>query len=171
MKDNPEITIRELALSELTVAENIARRVWPSAYRNVITPEQIEYMLQWMYSLETMTQEVTEQNIRYDLLEVNNTPTGFSAFGPLDEKTIKLHKLYILPEFQHHGLGSRLLQHIVDTSAQAGFQEIVLNVNKKNTQAINAYIKFGFKKKGKTIDNIGHGFVMDDYIMAFNLPA
>ena len=172
MMNHPaELDIRQLAVDELPLAEEIARQVWPSAYRDVITPEQIEYMLQWMYSLETMSREVTEQNIVYDLLSIDGVPVGFASYGPYENSTAKLHKLYILPEYQHRGLGTKLMRHVVDEAKKGNFKELILNVNKQNTQAVNAYIKFGFHKKRETVDDIGNGFVMDDYIMAYDLSV
>ncbi len=41
----------------------------------------------------------------------------------------------------------------------------MLTVNKNNVRAINAYEKIGFKNLGSVIQEIGHGFVMDDYKM------
>jgi RimJ/RimL family protein N-acetyltransferase len=38
-------------------------------------------------------------------------------------------------------------------------------VNKNNVNSIKVYEKLGFKKTGPVIQDIGNGFVMDDYKM------
>jgi len=42
---------------------------------------------------------------------------------------------------------------------------VILAVNKRNTAAINSYRKYGFAVREAIVDDIGHGFVMDDFIM------
>lgn len=41
----------------------------------------------------------------------------------------------------------------------------MLTVNKNNVKAIRAYEKTGFKNIGSLVQDIGNGFVMDDYKM------
>jgi diamine N-acetyltransferase len=41
----------------------------------------------------------------------------------------------------------------------------VLTVNKNNTGAISVYEKIGFRNVGSLVQDIGSGFVMDDYAM------
>jgi ribosomal protein S18 acetylase RimI-like enzyme len=42
---------------------------------------------------------------------------------------------------------------------------VILAVNKRNTAAIGSYRKYGFVVRESIVDDIGHGFVMDDYVM------
>ncbi len=54
----------------------------------------------------------------------------------------------------------------VETLArERGLRKIVLTVNKNNTGAIRAYQKIGFRNVGSLVQDIGSGFVMDDYAM------
>ena len=47
-----------------------------------------------------------------------------------------------------------------------GCAALVLNVNKRNAQAIRAYERSGFTAREAVVVDIGGGFVMDDYVMA-----
>jgi ribosomal protein S18 acetylase RimI-like enzyme len=49
------------------------------------------------------------------------------------------------------------------------FKQIVLNVNKRNEKAIKAYTRFGFEIIESKIIDFGNGFVMDDYIMGYDI--
>jgi diamine N-acetyltransferase len=42
---------------------------------------------------------------------------------------------------------------------------VLLAVNKRNVNAINAYLKHGFRIAEAVVKEIGGGFVMDDYVM------
>lgn len=169
MTEQRKISIRRLKVDELPVVTDIARKTWPSAYSGIISDYQIEYMLNRMYSLQTMQSEIETQGICFDILEVNGVPAGFASFGPIDNNILKLHKLYILPEFQHQGLGSTLLSHVLECATSKEYREIILNVNRKNTPAINAYKKFGFTIKEEVILDIGNSFIMDDYILSYKI--
>ena len=84
---------------------------------------------------------------------------------------MKLHKLYLLPEMQGRGLGSRLLQHVEREVRAGAGRRLILSVNKRNAKAITAYKRNGFVIAESVVTDIGGGFVMDDYIMAKDLPA
>ena len=46
---------------------------------------------------------------------------------------------------------------------------LVLAVNKANAQAISAYTKYGFHIRESVVQDIGGGYVMDDYFMLKNV--
>jgi ribosomal protein S18 acetylase RimI-like enzyme len=46
---------------------------------------------------------------------------------------------------------------------------LYLTVNKNNTKAINAYYRAGFYLENEVVNDIGNGYVMDDYVLAFKL--
>ncbi len=154
------------AISEL------AGIIWRACYPGIITGEQIEYMLERMYAIDVMRDEIHSQGIRYDLLLVDDKPAGFASYGPASEPGVmKLHKLYLLPELQGRGLGSRLLQHVEHEVGAGGARRLILSVNRRNTKAIKAYHRNGFVVAAAVVTDIGGGFVMDDYVMAKELAV
>ena len=62
--------------------EAMARRIWPAAYRDIISKEQIEFMLGWMYAPETIVRELAEENVRYFWIVAESSNVGFLAAGP-----------------------------------------------------------------------------------------
>ncbi|MDE3066080.1 MAG: GNAT family N-acetyltransferase [Verrucomicrobiota bacterium] len=129
-------------------------------------------MLARMYAPEVLLEEVRSQGIRLDLLLVEGKPAGFASYGPATEAGVmKLHKLYLSPELQGRGLGSRLLQHVERQVGRLGTHRLILSVNKRNARAIAAYRRNGFVVAKSVVTDIGGGFVMDDYIMAKDVPG
>ena len=49
------------------------------------------------------------------------------------------------------------------------YNKIRLTVNKYNQYTIDAYNKWGFKTVDSVVTDIGNGFVMDDYIMEYEI--
>ena len=63
------------------------------------------------------------------------------------------------------GVGGQLIAHVAERAKKAGYPCVILQVNKRNVNAINSYQKYGFVVREVTVDDIGHGYVMDDYVM------
>jgi diamine N-acetyltransferase len=142
----------------------LAETVWRAHYPGIISAEQIDYMLGRMYDLAVMGAELANGD-RYDRLLLEEKLVGFASYGPAEPKELKLHKLYIHPDHQRCGFGTRLLEHVIAEARQRGFGKLVLTVNKANANAIAAYQKNGFTIRESVVVDIGGGFVMDDFVM------
>lgn len=161
------LEILPAAEEHLPELAELADIIWRAHYPGIISPEQIDYMLARMYSLETLRAEMHSQGIRFYRLLVDGTCAGFASIGPAAAMGVmKLHKLYLRPEFHGIGAGSKLLRHCEAEARRLGAARLVLAVNKQNTKAIAAYQRNGFEITESVITDIGQGFVMDDFIMA-----
>ncbi len=158
--------IRQLTLGELPQVAALAREIWYDCYPGIITQAQIAYMLEMMYAESVMRREATKDGIVYLGLRQQGELIGFAAFGPAPDHEVMLHKLYIDTAHQRRGHGSRLLETVLDTARQRRAGALILRVNRKNEQAVNAYRKNGFHIRAEDVAEIGNGFIMDDYIMA-----
>jgi GNAT superfamily N-acetyltransferase len=154
---------------DLARISKLAGVIWRACYPGIITLEQINYMLDWMYSLDTLRKEL-RSGICYDLLLVGGELSGFSSYGPTEQaRVFKLHKLYLLPKLHGRGLGSLLLNHCEREVRKHGGRRLMLNVNKHNVKAIKSYRRNRFVITESVVADIGNGFVMDDYVMAKDL--
>ena len=144
----------------------LAALIWRAHYPGIISPAQIEYMLARMYDVKLMRDELVA-GICYDRLLLEGELRGFASYGSASVTgELKLHKLYIHPEFQRRGLGARLLERVQSAALARGCTTIMLAVNKRNAHAVAAYQKHGFAVRESVAADIGDGFVMDDFIMA-----
>ena len=162
--------IRQLSKAELNIVQSIAHRTWPSTFADILSPEQIQYMLNWMYSLDMLESQL-DKGHTFLLIEENGIELGFAGFelnyseGP----KAKLHKIYLLPEAQGKGAGKALILEVADRARKARQKSLLLNVNKYNQKAIDFYLKMGFQEIYKEVIDIGNGYVMDDVVMELNL--
>ncbi|MFC1465735.1 MAG: GNAT family N-acetyltransferase [Candidatus Brachytrichaceae bacterium NZ_4S206] len=148
----------------------LAGEIWRQYYPGIISREQIEYMLGWMYAPERLRQELREEGVRFRLLRVGQMAVGFAAFGPIGQPgEFKLHKLYLAPAFHGRGWGGRLLRHCLTGARRAGGRRMILAVNKRNYRAVQFYQQHGFVIVKAVVSDIGGGFVMDDFILARSL--
>jgi RimJ/RimL family protein N-acetyltransferase len=76
-----------------------------------------------------------------------------------------LSKLYVLRSARGNGIARSALSFIEAQVKALGLRKIQLTVNKFNTNSIKAYEKMGFINRKAIIQDIGNGYVMDDYVL------
>lgn len=160
------MTIRKAKIEDALRIREIAEETWPVAYAEIISAEQIQYMLDWMYAVPGIVKAIQDEHSDFLVLDEEGILVGFAGIEyHFEHKPItRLHKLYLLPSLQGTGKGKALLDAVVEEAKTNGSELIHLNVNKANT-AVAFYLRNGFTVAETMILDIGHGFVMDDYVM------
>ena len=166
----PQITLSPLKHIEIEPVIALAHRIWHAHYPAIITVEQIDYMLEHGYTPHLIHEEM-EQGVTWMVIRDEAVMIGFLAAGPYGDHTIKLHKLYLLPEYHGKGIGGQALAEVERIARAAGATQLLLNVNKYNETAIRSYQRAGWLVAEEVVNDIGNGFVMDDYVMAKNISA
>ncbi len=144
----------------------VANVAWPHAFNYILSPEQIKYMMDWMYSTQSLQEQMDVKNHRYFLAKQYDRFSGYMSIEHNCENTgkTKIHKIYILPDFQKKGIGKQLLDRAISEAKLRNDRAVYLNVNKYNANAIGFYEKNGFFLAKEEVIDIGNGFVMDDYV-------
>jgi len=162
-----EIIITRAGLSDRAFIRSVSERTWPSTYGHIISQEQIDFMLDWMYSDASLEKQMNTGCEFYIASKQNDNgdldPVGFCSVSP-EDGAHKLNKLYVLPVAQGTGAGKALLNKAIEVAKAAGSSSLFLQVNKQNT-AYTFYLKKGFIKELEFKFDIGNGFYMDDYVM------
>lgn len=169
--DVANITICSACEEELPIVAELAEKIWPDAYRSILSEGQIRYMLKMMYDLPVLKEEYAA-GTRFDLIFDGGKPIGFTSYGPCPEHPhfcAKLHKLYLDKAYHDRGIGTLALRHVIEEARSREYRVLHLNVNKHNAAAIRAYERNGFVKARESVTDIGNGFVMEDYIMEIKL--
>ena len=157
----------EAHLSEI---HELAHRIWREYYPGIISSEQIEYMLQQGYRMDTLRRDLRQGKIRTDRALIKGALIGFSAYGPhSDADTLILHKLYVDAAFRGKGCARKLLEAASKHARASSHNSVILRVNKRNRVAIAAYQRMGFTNQGSIVSEIGGGFIMDDFLMRIDL--
>lgn len=151
----------------IPVIRQIARNTWNDAYSSILTEEQSEYMLDWMYSNDSLKDQIKNKNHVFLLVKGSyDEYVGFASYelNYQDKPITKIHKIYILPEYQHQGVGNALVSRIAEIAESNSNKALQLNVNKHN-KALEFYKSLGFDVIASECIDIGKGFIMDDYIL------
>jgi GNAT superfamily N-acetyltransferase len=163
--------IRQLEKDELNLVQELAYRIWPSTYSEILSQEQMAFMLNWMYSIETLEKSYVSDHCFFAIFDENQ------AVGFLDVELncpetsgIKLPKIYVLPEKQGLGLGKKLLNFAIDFGNKQGLHQVILQVNRYN-KAVDFYLHAGFEIIDEQDFDIGNGYFMNDFVMQKSLVS
>lgn len=151
-----------MTIDDVTAVSELAGRIWHKHYPDIISRQQIDYMLELMYSPASLTDQITKKGHRFWLLFNDGALAGYISAELMGNGRWFIHKLYIDQAVARCGMGSILLTHLVDTLKP---RELTLVVNRKNYKAINFYFRHGFFIEQLVVNDIGQGFVMDDFRM------
>jgi GNAT superfamily N-acetyltransferase len=150
--------------------QRLAGIIWHRHFTPMLAEGQVAYMLEHMFDGRRMLEEVATRAVHWELLIAENTEIGFCA-SHADGTELNISKLYLLQEWHGRGLGQKSLHHFVELAREQGLRALNLRVNRNNALAIAAYERFGFEIQEELVEEIGGGFIMDDYRMGFTLPA
>lgn len=148
---------------EIKNIEMMASIIWPITYKDILSPNQIQYMLNKYLSSDAIKENIVQNNTYILLFDHDNkNKIGFATYLLTKDK-IFLSKLYLLPLFQNQGYASMLIEFLKSYK-----MPIELTVNKKNKAAYEKYIHLGFKCINSIVTDIGNNFYMDDYVLLLN---
>ena len=162
------MVIREI-FSEADVLRmtKVAEVVWREANVAFCTPEQVEYMIEMFQSYEAVMGQLVH-GYRYFIFEQDGDIWGYLGVQPQGERLF-LSKFYVLKEHRGKGLFSQGLELMKGLCQELQLDTIYLTVNSNNKHACEVYLHKGFKIAQEAVADIGCGFVMDDYIMEYDV--
>lgn len=168
---NENLLIKAAGKGDITAIEQLARRIWPATYSNILTPEQLNYMLDYFYTPAALENQMMNQGHSFIISTLDDVPVGFASWSLIDQSGIyKLHKLYVDTTIQGKGIGKKLVDYIEEKLLADKAPALRLNVNRHN-KARNFYEKLGFIIIGEEDVDIGHGIYQMDYVMEKKLSS
>jgi len=150
----------------LSIIKDLAYAIWPSAYGEILSQEQLNYMLSMFYSETALKQQMEEKKHVFYLAKNDaGIYVGFVSYeNNCEPQKTKIHKIYVLPETQGTGIGKNLFNLVVEKAKEHYQKAIFLNVNKYNIAKL-FYEKLGFIITKEEVIDIGNNYIMDDYVM------
>lgn len=170
-----DVEIKKAGADDVPTIHDLAQIAFRHTYRDILSPEQMEYMMDWMYAPENILKQFEDGHVYY-ILSCSGLPCGYvsvqrEGVDPQGVEVYHLHKIYVLPSCQGEGLGrilfNRALEH-VRAESHGRRARVELNVNRSN-KAVSFYRHLGMTLLRQGDFHIGNGFYMNDYIMGLDL--
>ena len=162
------LTVRKASIEDIPLIRELTFNVWPQTYAQLLSQEQIDYMLKLMYSEASLQKQMKEDGITFTLIYDEQTPVAFAAYNEVKPAIWKLHKIYILQSQQGKGTGRFIIDYIVAEIKKQNAAALQLQV-KRDNPAQYFYKKLGFEIIETADFDIGNGYFMKDYIMQLSL--
>ena len=149
------------------IIRDIAVVTWAETYKDILSDEQMDYMLDMMYSPASLTEQMNKHGHHFYLIRKDACVhwQGFVSYeyDYKGSRSTKLHKLYVLPECHGLGLGRILIDKVCEDARNYGNKSVLLNMN-RNNQTLGFYKHIGFEIVAEEDIDIGNGYLMEDYI-------
>lgn len=99
----------------------------------------------WTYDI--LQEELNNPNSKYFVAKLENNILGFAGiWKSVDD--VHITDIVVKKSNRQNGIGSKLLEKLIQTAKMQNFKSITLEVNEHNLPAINLYLKYGFKNVG-----------------------
>ena len=157
------LNIRKASIDDIQLIRELTFKVWPQTYASIISQQQIDYMLDLMYSEASLKKQM-EDGSQFILVCDDDEPVGFASFRETETAVYKLHKIYIISSQQGKGTGKFVIDYIIHEIKQVAATALQLQVNRHN-KARSFYEKLGFAVIEEADFDIGNGYFMNDYVM------
>ncbi|MFH7005546.1 GNAT family N-acetyltransferase [Flavobacterium bizetiae] len=160
------ITITAATINDIKQIQNIVNITWPITYGEILSKEQLDYMLGLFYSTEALNEQYNKKIQLFYMIDEDETNIGFIGIehNYNGETVTKIHKIYLLPETQGKGIGKKVIDEIGKLALENNSKALLLNVNRFNS-ALGFYKKIGFEVKEEVDFEIGNSYLMEDYVM------
>ena len=170
MTNSADWQIRQATTADVELIRNLGKEIFSKTYREMLSPEQLAYMIEMMYAPEVVEREISK-GVAWFIAECDGKPCGYLSIEQEGEKLFHLHKIYLSPTLQGQGLGEKLFRHGVDyirgICSDSCLME--LNVNRDNAHALRFYKRMGMRCLREGDFPIGDGFYKTDYIMGLDI--
>lgn len=167
------LTHRDATLQDVALIRNLADGVWQATYADILSPEQIEYMFEMMYSHDNIRAQMCEKNHHFIIISHNDVPCAYISIEPLGKGRYNFQKIYARREVQGMGVGRYMVEQGIEwvrrreakqPTSHNGSVVVELFVNRRN-KAVAFYRHMGFEIVSTRDHAIGNDFYMNDYIM------
>ncbi|KRM87263.1 GNAT family N-acetyltransferase [Lacticaseibacillus thailandensis] len=170
-------TITRITKADIPTLVQMARTTFANTFNANTAPDDMHAFLDTAYSPDQLTAELMTPGTSFWFVNVDGTPAGYLKLNVDDAVTsdvkatnaLELERIYILPAFKRHGLGTLLFNHAVHMAQQLHKDTIALGVWEHNEPAKAFYAKHHFHKVGE------HAFVVGndpqrDWLMEAPVP-
>jgi GNAT superfamily N-acetyltransferase len=154
--------IRQATGEDLQGVLTVGHRTWPTTYYSIAGEDYVQAGLAKWWSAEATVPGIRAG--RVTVAEVVGQIVGMASVGPRDGHLV-LWKLYVLPEHQGTGIGSQLIDAVIER-AREDHDEIQLSYTAGNSNAEAFYRAKGFVEFAR---ESGGGGVPDDVWMRRSL--
>ncbi len=145
--------LRFLVTDDVEKLRQLLRACWLDTYTGILPDSVIQTAITVWQSKESILRGLQNPRVFYSGYFEHEELVGMVSAGKIDENTVKIFQLYVLPSQQRKGIGSKLMDAAIKHFKGAG--KVVLEVEDGNQKGISFYSQYGFTYASKTVVKVG----------------
>ncbi len=151
------ISIRRARSEDALAVSEVFSAAWREAYAGIIPGVALEQMLtrrgpRWWRSAIGRSRPLV-------VLDVAETVAGYISYGRCRDRALpadgEVDELYLLPEYQGLGFGTRMFRAVRNDLADRGAKRLAVWALADNERACTFYRRLGGRRIAETTDRIG----------------
>lgn len=151
----------------ITEISELAEVIWHEHFTPIIGESQVNYMVDKFQSFPALKEQIADG---YEYFQIYHDGV-FSGYTGIHEENgeLFLSKLYLSKESRGQGLATKAFEFLKNLCHERGLNKIWLTCNKYNTHTLDVYHHLGLTTTRSQIADIGGGYIMDDYILEYEV--
>jgi len=157
------IKIKPEDIDNIKAIKTLSNAIYKNVYSDYMPMDHINFYIEEYLSAGAIEEQL-KNGSDYYLFKVDKQ---FVAYLGMDyeENTVKLSKLYVLPEFRKVGIGQEAMEIVFESAKKRELNTVQLIVNRNNIHAIQYYKKWGFQIIQELEHTYPNGHTEKDYLM------
>ena len=147
-----EVFLKKATPGDLVNLQAFCKKIYPVYFKGYWEEPGLELYLEEQFGTEKLNADLKDENVGYFFIQNKKQQVGFLKinYAPtsksFDEKvTCELEKIYILPECKGQGIGSIVLNNVIELGRKKSKDILFLCVLDTNPNATSFYEKSGFR--------------------------
>lgn len=150
------IDIKKIDRSSAQALSNLAKSIYVHHYAHLWLAGGMDwYMNEFAYPVSKITNEIEDENCLHYIAYINDKPVGYLKMninaaieGGDKKKGIELERIYIDTTVVNKGLGTQLMNFVLDIAKSYQKEYIFLKAMDTAELALQFYKKMGYEKVG-----------------------
>ena len=148
------LTIEKVQPDDVLEVKQLLSETWIDTYSGILSPQTIQKVTTAWHAPHLLAAQAQKLGLFFAVAkDENGRKLGLITARRVDDDTLMLHRLYVHPNFQRQGTGSRLLDAALTEFPTA--KTMRLEVEEENKKGYTFYLKQGFRdidKKTETVE-------------------
>jgi ribosomal protein S18 acetylase RimI-like enzyme len=145
--------LRVLGVNDVEKLKGLLRVCWLDTYTGILPASVIDTALEVWHSRENLTRGLQNAQGYFVGAFDDGKLTGMASAAKVDDDTLQIYQLYVLPSQQRKGLGTKLVDACISHFGNP--PKITLEVEEGNQKGIGFYRKYGFTYPSKRLVTVG----------------
>lgn len=162
MNARPDISIRRATPEDAELLARLGEQTFSETFAHLNTPEDMEAYLTSAFTPARLAGELADPRALFWVAEVGGEPAGYAKLHDGEpppevtgERPVELVRLYVLQRWLGLGVGPALMRTCVDEARRAGHRAMWLGVWEHNERAKAFYRRWGFRRVGQHVFQLG----------------